>query len=69
MDGSNAARTELKGGDVITAVDGEPIGETFYLVYAIQQKTVEDMIRLELFSSKFSKEVDVDLLETKLHRK
>jgi len=69
MEGSNAARSGLKEGDVITAVDGEPVTETFDLVYAIQQKTVGDIIRLELFSDKFSKTVEVDLQKTKQHHK
>jgi len=66
---SNASRAGLKKGDIITAVDDEPVTESFDLVYALQQKNIGDPIRLKFRRGKTTRETEVELLQTKSHHK
>jgi len=66
---SNADRAGLLAGDVISAVDGEPVREVFDLVYALQQKKPGTSIRLEFQRGKSSRVVEVKLLKSKSHKK
>lgn len=46
--GSVAAQARIRPGDLVVEFDGEPIGEVFDLVYAVQQKKPGDPGRLRL---------------------
>lgn len=48
MAGSNGERAGLKEGDVIRRIDGEPVAESFDLIYAVQQKRPGDTATLQI---------------------
>ncbi len=46
--GSNAERAGLKAGDLLVSLDGEPLAESFDLMYAVQHKRPGDHATLEV---------------------
>ena len=46
--GSNAERAEVKQGDLLLKLDGEPLAESFDLTYAVKQKHVGDRSTLRV---------------------
>jgi uncharacterized iron-regulated protein len=57
---SNAERAGIKQGDLLTSLDGEPLKESFDLVYALKQKKVGD--RSKLTVEREGKTVPIEVL-------
>jgi uncharacterized iron-regulated protein len=64
MAGSNGERAGLKEGDIIRRIDGEPVAESFDLVYAVQQKRAGDSATLQVERDGATQEVAVTFLAT-----
>lgn len=59
LTGSNAERAGLKPGDLLIALDGEQLGDTFDLVYAVKRKKASDHGILQLERQGKAMKVDV----------
>ena len=46
--GSNADRAAVKQGDLLLSLDGEPLVDSFDLIYALKQKKVGDKSTLQV---------------------
>lgn len=67
---SNAARAGIKQGDLLLALDGEPLKEGFDLIYGMKQKQVGDKALLKLERNGEPMTVQVDLkMESSKHGK
>lgn len=59
MPGSNGERAGLQRGDILLAIDGEPLAENFDLIYAVEQKHPGDHGTLKVERAGKTMEVDV----------
>ncbi|RME32620.1 MAG: PDZ domain-containing protein [Deltaproteobacteria bacterium] len=64
---SNAARAGLQEGDVIRAIDGQQVTETFDLLYALSRKKVGDSGQLEIRRGEKDLKLEVRFEKTKRH--
>ncbi len=62
-DGSPADRAGLQTGDIIVAVDGDPVGSIVELAGRIQQRRPGDTVTVEFIRAGASREVTVELSE------
>ena len=63
ISGSPAEQAGIKSGDVITKVNGEPVGSTDELISAISMKPVGSVVTLDLVRDKAPLQVQVTLAE------
>lgn len=64
MAGSNGEQAGLLEGDIIRSIDGEPVAESFDLVYAVQQKRAGDSATLQITRGGQSQAVAVTFAAT-----
>lgn len=67
VSGSAAADAGLQAGDILTRLDGQPLAESFDLVYPLSLRRENDTVTLEILRDGQAQSIDVVLKPLRMH--